>query len=104
MEAQGVGLARCCGPGRKPKLDKRQRKLLDKALRQGVQAHGFGTAMWTLPRVATLIERLTGVRYHPGHVGKILGAMNGTLPRLAKQARERNEPARRKWGRSAGRQ
>ena len=31
--------------GRKPKLDKRQRKLLDKALRQGVPAHGFGTAL-----------------------------------------------------------
>lgn len=83
--------------GRKPKLDKRQRKLLDKALRQGAQAHGFGTALWTLPRVATLIERLTGVRYHPGHVWKILGAMNWTLQRPAKQARERNEPARRKW-------
>ena len=83
--------------GRKPKLDKRQRKLLDKALRQGAQAHGFGTALWTLPRVATLIERLSGVRYHPGHVWKILGAMNWTLQRPAKQARERNEKARREW-------
>ena len=83
--------------GRKPKLDKRQRKVLDKALRQGAQAHGFGTALWTLPRVATLIERLTGVSYHPGHVWKILGAMNWTLQRPAKQARERNEKARREW-------
>ncbi len=83
--------------GRKPQLDKRQRKLLDKALRQGAQAHGFGTALWTLPRVATLIERLTGVSYHPGHVWKILGAMNWTLQRPAKQARERNEKARLEW-------
>ena len=83
--------------GRKPKLDKRQRKVLDKALRQGAPAHGFGTALWTLPRVATLIERLTGVCYHPGHVWKILGAMNWTLQRPAKQARERNEKARREW-------
>ena len=83
--------------GRKPKLDKQQLQLLDKALRQGAQAHGFGAALWTLPRVATLLERLTGVRYHPGHVWKILGAMNWTLQRPAKQARERNEKARREW-------
>ena len=65
--------------GPKPKLDKRQRKSLDKALRQGAPAHGFGTALWTLPRVATLIERLTGVRYHPGHVClKAIGNAYGT--------------------------
>ena len=83
--------------GRKPKLDQEQLKLVDEALRQGAHAHGFGTDLWTLPRVAALIERVTGVRYHPGHVWKILGAMDWTLQRPAKQARERNEEARRKW-------
>lgn len=83
--------------GRKPKLDQGQLKLVDKALRQGAHTHGFGTDLWTLPRVAALIERVTGVRYHPGHVWKILGAMDWTLQRPAKQARERNEEARRKW-------
>ena len=83
--------------GPQPKLDKRQLKSLDKALRQGAPAHGFGTALWTLPRVATLIERLMGVSYHPGHVWKILGAMNWTLQRPAKQAREHNEKARLEW-------
>jgi transposase len=48
---------------------------VDKALRQGAQAHGFGTDLWTLPRVAAVIERTTGVHYHPGHVWKILEAM-----------------------------
>lgn len=71
--------------------------MVDEALRQGAHAHGFSTDLWTLPRVATLIERVTGVRYHPGHVWKILGAMDWTLQRPAKQARERNEEARRKW-------
>jgi transposase len=38
--------------GRRPQLDKAQLKQVDKALRQGAQAHGLATAQWTLPRVA----------------------------------------------------
>ena len=47
--------------------------------------------------MAAVIERLTGVRYHPGHVWKILGAMKWRLQRPAKQAKERNEQARQQW-------
>ena len=83
--------------GRPPKLDDEQLALVDEALRQGARAHGFGTELWTLPRVATLLERVTGVRYHRGHVWKILGAMQWSLQRPAKQARERNQEARRQW-------
>jgi transposase len=83
--------------GRKPRLERGQLGLLDQALRQGARAHGFGTDLWTLPRVAAVIERLTGVHYHPGHVWKILGAMNWSLQRPAKQAKERNEQARQQW-------
>jgi transposase len=56
---------------------------VDKALRQGAQAQGFGTDLWTLPRMAAVIEQVTGVHYHPGHVWKILGAMEWSLQRLA---------------------
>jgi len=83
--------------GRRPQLDKAQLKQVDKALRQGAQAHGFATALWTLPRVAAIIERTTGVHYHPGHVWKILTAMEWSLQRPAKRARERNEEGRRLW-------
>jgi len=83
--------------GRRPQLDKAQLKQVDKALRQGAQAHGFGTDLWTLPRVADVIEKLTGVHYHSGHVWKILGAREWSLQRPAKRARERNEEGRRLW-------
>jgi transposase len=83
--------------GRRPKLDGAQFKQLDEALRQGAQAHGFGTDLWTLPRVAAVIERATGVHYHPGHVWKILAAMEWSLQRPAKRARERNDEGRRLW-------
>ncbi|HEY1257143.1 MAG TPA: winged helix-turn-helix domain-containing protein [Terracidiphilus sp.] len=82
---------------RRPQLDKTQLKQVDEALRQGAQAHGFATNLWTLSRAAAVIERSTGVHYHPGHVWKILAAMEWSLQRPAKRARERNEEGRRLW-------
>ena len=83
--------------GRKPKLNRQQRERIDQALRKGARDHGFRTDLWTLPRIARVIERLTGVRYHPGHVWKILRAMKWSLQRPAKQARERNPEKVRQW-------
>ena len=94
----GVAALRGAGrAGRKPKLDPPQLRQVDKALRQGARAHGFDTDLWTLPRVAKIVERLTGVRYHPGHIWKILGAMDWSLQRPAKQARERDEKKVKLW-------
>lgn len=83
--------------GRKPKLEPSQLRQVDKALRRGARAHGFDTDLWTLPRVAKIIERLTGVRYHAGHVWKVLGAMDWSLQRPAKQARERDDKKVKLW-------
>src|ERR1039457_4559097 len=44
-----------------------------------------------------VIEQVTGVHYHPGHVWKILAAMEWSLQPPAKRARERNEEGRRLW-------
>lgn len=89
---QGAGRA-----GRKPKLDGEDLKRIDKALRQGARSHGFDTDLWTLPRVAAVIKRVTGVHYHSGHVWKILGTMDWTLQRPAKRARERDEEKVQLW-------
>src|SRR5437016_1657171 len=83
--------------GRKPKLNRQQLRQVEQALRQGARAHGFATDLWTLPRVARVIERLTGVLYHPGHVWKILRALDWSLQRPAKQARERKPEKVRRW-------
>jgi transposase len=83
--------------GRKPTLDAAQLAQLDAALRQGPLAHGFSTELWTLPRIATVLERLTGVRHHPAHVWRLLQKLNWSLQRPARQARERDERAIRQW-------
>lgn len=66
-------------------------------LLQGARAHGFPTDLWTLPRIAVVIERTVGVRYHPGHVWRLLRRMGWSLQRPARRARERDEPGIQRW-------
>jgi len=94
----GSGAPRGAGrAGRKPKLEPQQLRRVEEALRMGAKAHGFDTDLWTLPRVAVVVERLSGVRYHPGHVWKILGSIDWTLQRPARQAKERNPEKVKRW-------
>src|SRR6266480_182208 len=85
--------------GRKPRLEASQLARVEAALLKGPGAHGFATELWTLPRVATLIERLTHVRYHPRHVWYILRRLGWSLQRPTRQARERDEAAIARWKR-----
>src|SRR5437879_11612303 len=73
--------------GRKPRLDRQQWAQVEAALLKGPAAHGFATTLWTLPRIAAVIARRTGVRYHPSHVWRILQGLNWSLQRRARQAR-----------------
>lgn len=83
--------------GRPPKLTPAHRQALEKALEQGAQAHGFLNDLWTLPRVATLIERQCKVRLHPGHVWRLLGQMGWSLQRPSGRAVQRDEAAIARW-------
>jgi transposase len=86
------------GPtGPDPRLSQAQRAAIDQALRQGARAHGFDTDHWTLARITTVIERLTGTRYHPGHTWKLLRRMGWRLQRPARRAVERDERAIARW-------
>ncbi|MGH7311250.1 MAG: helix-turn-helix domain-containing protein [Candidatus Rokuibacteriota bacterium] len=70
---------------------------VERALLQGAPAHGFATDLWTLPRVATVIARLTGERFHPGHVWYLLRALNWSVQRPGRRARERDDEAVTAW-------
>ena len=88
------------GPaGRKPKLTVEQTQRVTEALLAGPGAQGYKTDLWTLPRVATLIEDLTGVHYHPGHVWRLLGASGFSCQRPERRALERDPKAIRRWQR-----
>lgn len=83
--------------GRKRRLDADQPALIERELLRGAQAHGYPSDLWTLPRVAGLIEEITGVHYHPGHVWRVLRQMGWSLQRPTLQAKERDEQKIRQW-------
>ena len=85
--------------GRKPRLERPQLARVDTALRHGAPAAGFPTDVWTVPRVAQLITRVTGEQFHPSHVWRLLRALGWSVQRPARQARERDEAAIQRWRR-----
>jgi transposase len=96
--AQGKSALRKAGrAGRKPRLSEKQRQQLEKLLVAGPQRIGYETPLWTCPRVADLIEREFQVRYHEGHVWKILVSLGWSPQRPEGRARERNEEQVRQW-------
>jgi transposase len=95
----GLEALRSAGPtGYAPRLSDQQLHLIDQALRQGARAHGFDTDHWTLARITSVIQQLTGVSYHPGHVWKLLHhRLHYRLQRPARRAIERDERAIARW-------
>jgi len=89
------GASRAGRPGR---LSNEQVEQIREKLLQGAQ--GYATNLWTLPRVATLIEAVTKVHYHSGHVWRILRQMGWSLQRPAFRAKERDEESVRRWKRA----
>lgn len=85
--------------GRKPRLQSAQLDQLGRGLKEGPEALGYGTGLWTTWRVADLIQRQTGQKFHPGHVWRILRALGWSCQRPVGRATQRNEPAIQRWKR-----
>lgn len=91
------GLKKAGRAGRKPRLSEAELKKLESKLKQGPQGLGYETNLWTLERVAKLIEQDFGVEYHPGHVGWLLGKLGWSCQRPMGRALQRDEPAIERW-------
>lgn len=83
--------------GRRVRLTAQQKRTLEQVLLKGPLAAGFTTDLWTLARVAQVIERRFGVKYHPGHVWYILRDMGWSCQKPERRARERDEEAITRW-------
>ena len=90
-------LRRRKAPGAARRLPRARWPRLRALLRRGAEAHGFHGALWNRPRVAVLIEREFGVNYSPRHVGRLLAAMNWSLQRPLRRARQRDEEKIARW-------
>lgn len=94
------GLRRAGRAGRPPKLTEADLRNLKRALGAGPEAYGHATGLWTLKRVAQLIETQWGVRYSQPRVWQILRALGWSCQRPTGQARQRDEAAIRAWKRT----
>ena len=91
------GLAAKAHPGGRSRLTDRDRKRLARLLLKGPRKHGYRTDLWTLARVAEVIDEHFGVAYHPSQVWRILRAMGWSCQKPERRARERDEEAIRRW-------
>ena len=83
--------------GRPGALEAKQRAQLSKQLVQGAVASGFPTEMWTLARVAKLIEREFGHSFSISHVWRLLRELGFSPQRPVGRATQRDEEAIRQW-------
>lgn len=84
-------------PGRPRSLNGRQVKRLETLLRRGPTRCGFPTELWTLKRVAQLIESEFGECYDPSGVWHLLKRMGWSCQKPERRARERDEDAIAAW-------
>jgi len=97
-QSGGAGGLRAAGrAGRLPQLDSADLRRVERRLVKGPLRNGYPTDMWTLQRVAEVIESETGVAYHPGHVWRILRQMGWSRQRPARRAVERDDAAIANW-------
>jgi putative transposase len=94
------GLRQVGRAGRPPKLTPTDVQWLKRALTAGPEAHGHAMGLWTLKRVAQLIETQFGVRYSQPRVWQILRKLGWSCQRPTGQARQRDEAAIRDWKRT----
>jgi transposase len=84
-------------PGAPARLSVEQKAELLEKLAQGAEAHGFAGEVWTCARIAELIERTYGVRYHPDYIGPLLRQLGWSVQRPVVRASQRNEAAIEQW-------
>lgn len=84
-------------PGRPCQLSPAQKDQLVKLLLQGPMAAGYQNELWTLKRVAALIERHFAVHYHPCHVWKLLTALGWSCQQPERRDVRRDEEAIAHW-------
>jgi transposase len=89
---------------RRPKRFGRPRRLTDaqcaqliEQLKAGALSAGFGTELWTLPRIRTLILQRFAVTLTEPSVWRLLRALGWSVQRPSGQARARDEKAIRTW-------
>jgi transposase len=79
------------------RLSDEQKAQIPNILAKGAEAYGFRGDVWTASRVAVVIERTFGVRYHRDHVGRLLREAGWSRQEPIERATQRDEEAIKQW-------
>jgi transposase len=66
-------------------------------LERGAESFGFRGELWTCSRVAKVIQREFGIKYHPSHVSRILKDLGWTPQKPIRRAKQRKEAEIQYW-------
>lgn len=91
------GLAAQPTPGRPRFLSADQERQVRDWLAQKPTAHGFRTDLWTARRVADLIRRRFGVRFHPDYLRAWLRQRGFSPQKPRRRPRQKDQPAIDRW-------
>jgi transposase len=84
-------------PHRPCRLSPKQKANLLELLLQGATAFGYQNQLWTLPRIAKLIEKHFGITYHPASVWRILHSLGWSCQKPQRYPRGRKEEEIQLW-------
>jgi transposase len=80
-----------------PRRSAEQKAQIPDLLAKGAEAYGFRGDVWTASRVAKVIARTFGVRYHRDHVGRLMREAGWSRQQPIERASQRNEEAIKDW-------
>ncbi len=99
-QIEGIdGLLEGYRSGRPAQLSEEQRQRLGDILDSGPVAYGLDTGVWTSPMIAWVIEEEFGVAYHPGHVRRLLHALDFSVQRPRRVLARANLAEQDRWHR-----
>jgi transposase len=84
-------------PGRKPRLNAKQKRQLVEILLAGPRKAGYPNDFWTCRRIAEVVAKRFHVQYHPDYVGQMLHDLGWTCQKPEQRAREADDAAMTRW-------
>src|SRR5438552_2908803 len=85
--------------GRPSELNSTQLSQLDDIIDSGPAAYGFTSGVWTSPMIGRVIEEEFAVRYHSGHVRKLLKELGFSVQRPRRKLAKADPVEQDRWQR-----
>ena len=99
-QSEGIeGLLEGYRSGRPAQLTEEQKQQVGDILDSGPVAYGLDNGVWTSSMIAWVIEEEFGIKYHPGHVRKLLHAWGFSVQRPRRALARADLAAQDRWHR-----